>query len=153
MSVRLPPTLRPLTVAALVGSRMAYRLAMYGAGVAFLVLWGEREFAMYAAATGAFGWLLLASTGPEKAALAILPRARKAVLERLFILVAVTPFALTTIGYLGVRAGSGSGAMARYLAAAAVTAGVGCCAVLVALYRVRGRPHADSLAYLAHSGS
>jgi hypothetical protein len=51
-----PIALRKRTIAALVGGRAAYRLAMYAPASAFSRS-GADEFARYAAATGAVGWL------------------------------------------------------------------------------------------------
>jgi hypothetical protein len=141
-------TLGKPTVAALVAGRAAYRLALYGAGVALLALWGPEPFAGYAAATGAVGWLFaLTSAGPEKAALALVPRTGGTALERLFLTLATVPFAVLALAYLLLRLVGAEPTPQRYAAAAAVTAGVGTCAVLASLYRMRARPHADVAAY------
>jgi hypothetical protein len=135
-------------VVGLVGGRAAYRLALYGAGLALLTLWGPAEFALYAGATGAVGWLFaLTSSGPEKAALALIPRAGGALLERGIVWLAVTPFATVTLAYLALLVGGVGEPMTRLVAAAGLSVGVGCCAVLVALYRIRGRPRVDTLTY------
>jgi hypothetical protein len=143
-------TLSKPLVAALVAGRAAYRLALYGAGVGLLALWGPEPFAAYAAATGATGWLFaLTSAGPEKAALALVPRTGGTALERLFLALATVPFAVLAGAYLLLRLVGTPISAQRYAAAAAVTAGVGTCAVLAALYRMRERPHADVVAYAA----
>jgi hypothetical protein len=140
---------RPRVVAALFTGRGAYRLAVYGAGLGLLALWGEAEFAGYATATGATAWVAaLLAGGVEKAALALVPRPDGGSLRRLFGLLAVGPFGVLTAGWLAIAAVDPGGAAARYAAAAALTAGVGGCAVLVALYRLRGAPHVDALAHL-----
>jgi phenylacetate-CoA ligase len=92
---------------------------------------------------------VLTSSGPEKAALALIPRAGGRALERLFIGLAVVPFAAATLAYAVLTAARVAGTVREYVAATAGAAGVGCCAVLVALYRLRGRPRADALAYCA----
>ncbi|MFC7548607.1 hypothetical protein [Plantactinospora sp. GCM10030261] len=128
--------------------RGAYRVALYGAGLGLLALWGEGEFARYASAIGSVTWLtLLVASGPEKAALALIPRPGGPPLERLFTVLAALPFSLCAVVWL-VLAAAGGPPAARYAAAAAVTSGVGCCTVLVALYRLRGRPLADPAAFL-----
>lgn len=141
--------LRPRTVAVLMAGRGGYRAALYGAGLGLLALWGADEFARYASAVGSVTWLtLLVASGPEKAALALVPRPGGPPLVRLFTVLAVLPFALClTAGLL--LAGAGHPVPARYAAAAAVTSGVGCCTVLVGLHRLHGRPLADPAAFLS----
>jgi hypothetical protein len=141
-------TLDKPTVVALIAGRAAYRLALYGAGVALLARWGPEAFAAYAAATGATAWLFaLTSAGPEKAALALVPRTGGVALERLFLALAIVPFAVLTGAYLLLWWAGSAATAQRYAAAAAIAAGVGTCAVLVSLYRMRERPHADAMAY------
>lgn len=139
-------------VMALIGGRLVYRLALYTAGLGLLAFWGPTVFAGYAGAIGAVGWLFaLTSSGPEKAALTFMPVGAGATLERLFIRLAVTPFALLLLGWLVTVLVAPSAGI--QLAAAALMAGVGCSAVLVGLYRIHGRPLADVLAYLAIAAS
>jgi hypothetical protein len=139
-------------VVALIGGRLVYRLALYTAGLGLLAFWGPTVFAGYAGAIGAVGWLFaLTSSGPEKAALTFMPVGAGASLERLFIRLAVTPFALLLLGWLVTVLVAPSAGI--QVAAAALMAGVGCSAVLVGLYRIHGRPLADVLAYLAIAAS
>ncbi|MDX6585344.1 MAG: hypothetical protein QOI10_4528 [Solirubrobacterales bacterium] len=139
-------------VVALIGGRLVYRLALYTAGLGLLAFWGPTVFAGYAGAIGAVGWLFaLTSSGPEKAALTFMPVGAGASLERLFIRLAVTPFALLLVGWLVTVLVAPSAGI--QVAAAALMAGVGCSAVLVGLYRIHGRPLADVLAYLAIAAS
>lgn len=140
-------------VATLLAGRGVYRLAFYAAGLGLLALWGPDEFARYATATGAVAWLTaLLAGGAEKAALALVPRPDGAQLPRLFAVLAVAPVAVLTTGWLLVLAAGGPEPLARYAAAAALTAGIGGCAVLVALYRLRGAPYRDALTYLLLAG-
>jgi hypothetical protein len=149
----VPGTLRPRTVAELVGGRAAYRLATYAAGIVLLSLWGSTEFALFAAAVGAVGWVfVLTSSGPEKAALALVPRTDGAMLERTFVWLAVVPFAAISLGTAALMVSDVGPTVRVYAAATAASAGVGCCAVLVGLYRLRGRPRADALAYCSIAG-
>lgn len=136
------------TVASLLAGRLVYRLGMYGAGLALLALWGPEQFAVYATATGAAGWLFaLTASGPEKAALVLLPRAGGAGLERRFIGFAVTPAVVLTC-VVAVTWGTVSPSWSRFLLAAALSTAVGGTAVLVALHRIRREPWADVVAYL-----
>ncbi|MFY1693728.1 hypothetical protein [Plantactinospora sp. WMMB782] len=137
----------PRTVLALMAGRGAYRAASYGSGLVLLALWDADEFAGYAAAVGSVTWLtLLVASGPEKAALALLPRPGGARLERLFVTLAVLPFGGCLALWLPLAA-TGTTPAARYAAAAALTSGIGCCTVLVGLHRLRGRPLVDAAAF------
>lgn len=140
-------------VVALIGGRLVYRLALYAAGLGLLAFWGPAVFAGYASAIGAVGWLFaLTSSGPEKAALTLMPTAGGAPLERLFIRLAVTPFAVLLLAWL-VTVLVAPQPVKIQVAAATLMAGVGCSAVLVGLYRIHGRPIADVVAYLAIAAS
>lgn len=134
----------------LMAGRLTYRLAMYAAGLVLLAAWGSGEFARYAAATGAVGWLFaLTSSGPEKAALTFVPATGGAVLERFFIRLALLPFGVLLLGWVATVVASVPAGVQLYAAAAAMTSGVGCTAVLVALYRIREQPIADVSSYAA----
>ncbi|MDN5893672.1 MAG: hypothetical protein L0H93_06555 [Nocardioides sp.] len=139
---------RPATMASLLAGRVVYRAALYGAGLALLALWGPHEFALYATATGATSWLFaLTSSGPEKAALALLPRSGAAGLERFFITVGLVPFIILTLT-AALFALFTPLPIARYAIAAALITGIGTCALLVALHRLRGQHRADLSCYL-----
>ncbi|GII78475.1 hypothetical protein Sru01_34570 [Sphaerisporangium rufum] len=141
---------RAPAVVALFAGRGAYRLGLYGSGVLLLDLWGAGTFAEYATATGVAGWLFaLTSSGPEKAALTLVPRRGGAALEPSFARLAVLPFGLALLGWLAIAAAGPPGPAAVYAAACALACGVGSCTVLVALYRIRGRTRPDTAAYLA----
>lgn len=143
-------TARPRTFLTLMAGRLVYRLAMYGAGLVLLAAWGPAEFARYAAATGAVGWLFaLTSSGPEKAALTFVPASGGAALERLIVRLALLPFGILLAGWAMVVALSAPPGAQLYAAAAAMTSGVGCTAVLVALYRIRRQAIADVCSYVA----
>lgn len=139
---------RAATVLSLLFGRVSYRVGMYGAGLALLALWGPEQFALYATATGAAGWLFaLSSSGPEKAALVLLPRYGAAGLERRFLALAVLPsMALSLLAAAAWFALPLSSS--RFFLAAALSTAVGGCAVLVGLHRLRGEPGADIITYL-----
>jgi hypothetical protein len=140
-------------VVTLLAGRGVFRLAFYAAGLGLLALWGEDEFARYATATGAVAWLsALLAGGVEKAGLALIPRPDGAALPRLFAVLAVAPLVVLTGGWLVLAAFGSPEPLVRYAAAAALTCGTGSCAVLVALYRLRGIPYLDALAYLTLAG-
>ncbi|GGT00627.1 hypothetical protein ACFFV7_31380 [Nonomuraea spiralis] len=145
---RPPPRLVAVT-AALFAGRGAFRAALWTANLVLLGMWGADEFALYATANGVSGWLLaLTSSGIEKAALALVPRRGGQGLRPLFMLLAATPFTLAVPVWLALAAADPGGAPARYAAAAAYACGLGCCAVMAALNRLRGRARADVFAYL-----
>lgn len=140
-------------VAVLLAGRGVYRLVFYAAGLGLLTLWGPDEFARYATATGAVAWLsALLAGGAEKAALALIPRPEGTQLPRWFAVLAVGPTAVLSLGWLGVLVAGGPESVTRYAAASALTAGIGGCAVLVALYRLRGAHYRDALTYLLLAG-
>lgn len=146
----LPASLpRPRVVATLLAGRGTFRLAAYGSGLVLLALWGPEEFARYATAVGAVAWLAAVQAGgPEKAALALIPRPDGAALERFFLRLAVVPFAVLATGWLLLAVVAPAATATRYAAAAAVAGGIGCCGILVALYRLRGAPYLDAVAFV-----
>ncbi|MCP2326892.1 hypothetical protein HDA40_005399 [Hamadaea flava] len=132
---------RPRIVAALLAGRGAYRIATYAGGLALLQLWGPDDFAAYATAVGALAWLTqLVSSGPEKAALNLVPLRGGAGLARFFRALVVSALCLALVA--GLLSGAG-----LYGAAGVVAVGVGSATVLVALYRLSGQPIADSLGF------
>jgi hypothetical protein len=144
--------LRLRTVAVLVAGRGGYRIAQYLTGLSLLAIWGPVEFAAYAAATGAAGWLLaLASTGIERAALIYVSREGRR-LEPLFVALAMVPFGVAGLTW-GVLELSGPGRAVTYAAAATLLAGTGAVAVPVGLFRLRGVAYADPAAFVAVSMS
>ncbi|MEV6521891.1 hypothetical protein AB0M43_08135 [Longispora sp. NPDC051575] len=142
------------TVVTLIAGRGAYRIAQQVSEVSLLALWGAHGFAPYAAATGISAWLFaLTSSGVEKAALTLIPRGDGPGLERFFHRLALVPLTVCLLGWLGATAVQPGGSAARYAAAATLATGIGCCAVQVALFRLRGLPHADAVAYSAIAAS
>ncbi|NUR47816.1 MAG: hypothetical protein HOV71_06740 [Hamadaea sp.] len=146
MTVVLP---RPRIVAALLAGRGIYRIATYAGGLALLHHWGSAGFAAYATAVGGLAWLTqMVSSGPEKAALNLVPLSGGAGLARFFRALAAGVLGLAlfvaTLAFIG---------GARLYATAAVLAvGVGTATVLAALHRLNGRPLADSLGFLGLAG-
>lgn len=134
--------------APLFAGRLTYRAAMYGAGVVLVALWGPQEFAVYASATGAVGWVFaLASSGPEKAALVLVPRAGGRALERTFVVWACLPWAVCC-GATAVVALTSPATALAYLVAATTATAVGGAAVTVSLFRMWGEPAADYGTYV-----
>lgn len=148
MSTAVP---RPRVIAVLLAGRGLYRVAGYAGGLALLALWGPTAFAAYAAPLGALAWLTaLVSSGPEKAALNLVPLRGGAHLDGFFRRLAVASFAVCLLlGSLGLLSTSAL----PYAAAGVFAAGLGSATVLVALYRLRGRPLVDSFAYLGLAGA
>lgn len=141
--------MRRRTVALLVAGRASYRLAQYGGGFVLLAIWGTQEFARYAGAVGLAGWLFsVSASGVERAALIGVGAPGGHRLERLFACLGAVPFALALAGWLAAAAAGAGPQVTIDLAAASLATGAGFATVLVGLFRVRGRPYPDVVAYL-----
>lgn len=146
-----PDRIRPSTLLSLIAGRTAYRIALYAAGVLLLAAWGHVRFAPYAAAMGSATWLIsVVQMGPEKAALKLLPRARRthadlAAAFRAFALAAPLPPIAVAAVVLAVAPGSHA---ALYALAAAQSVALGSVMLGVALHRALGRPGRDTLTFL-----
>ncbi len=149
-----PPGVRvgPATLLALITGRVCWRLGWTGANVILLLTWGRDRFADYATATGIatlLGTGLCA--GLEKAALKLVPRARRA---RPYLVRAVV---LLTVGLppllVGLLALAGVAGLPHVtgllVAVAALSTVLGANVVLVALQRAVGHPGRDPGNYLA----
>jgi hypothetical protein len=149
-----PPGVRvgPVTLLALITGRVCWRLGWTGANVILLLTWGRDRFADYATATGIatlLGTGLCA--GLEKAALKLVPRARRA---RPYLVRAVV---LLTVGLppllVGLLALAGAAGLPHVtgllVAVAALSTVLGANVVLVALQRAVGHPGRDPGNYLA----
>lgn len=139
--------IRPATVLGLVAGRGAFRLTQYAVNIALLATWGATGFDRYAAAVGATSWLVsLGSAGPEKAALTLLPRARRtapAIVGLLVALAVVVP-AVVVAGALAVVAVTGVAGIGLTVAAGAIAVLWSGNLVLVGLHRATGRPRRDA---------
>ncbi|WP_433374449.1 hypothetical protein [Streptosporangium sp. CA-115845] len=68
----------PRRLLTLLGGRATFRLLLYGSAGVLVAAWSRGDFNRYAAAMGATGWLcMVVQSGPEKAALRLIPRARR----------------------------------------------------------------------------
>jgi hypothetical protein len=147
---------RPLALVSLLAGRGLCRFVQYGSTLLLLSAWGTDEYAVFAGALGSFGWLTaLISSGPEKAALKLLPRARRTYpdLYRAFLVIAV--LSLPAAAAFGVAAAVGAWSQPTliYFGTAAVAVSIGCNLLLVGLARVRGWLRRDPVNHVALSGT
>ena len=139
--------MRARTVAMLLAGRGVARLGQYVTGFALLAVWGPTIFARYAAALGVGAWLfVLAVAGIERAAL-VLVGAGGGRLEPLFAWLGAAPFAATLAAWAALAVTLPGHAAVAYAAGLAFMAGSGSVAVLVGLFRLRGRPGVDAAAF------
>jgi hypothetical protein len=149
---------RPLAALGLVAGHGVGRVVQYAGVSALLLAWGTDEYAVYAAAVGTFGWLVaLVAVGPEKAALKVLPRARRteADLRRAFIALEALSLPAGAVFLLAALLSGWSQNVLVYVGTAAAEMGIGANVVLVALCRLRGwlaRDPANALTLAAGYG-
>lgn len=139
---------RPRLLVSLLAGRGAYRLTQYASAFILLPVWGEAEYGRYAAAVGTCTWLgAVTCVAPEKAALRLLPRARRshAPLLGAFLAVAWLPLPLVVAFLVAVV--SASEGVQLYLAVAALATSLGANLLLVGLQRVTGTPSRDAANY------
>ncbi|MEV0400962.1 hypothetical protein [Actinoallomurus sp. NPDC050550] len=150
-STAVPERVRLWTVASLIAGRSAYRVALYAAGILLLAAWGSARFAPYAAALGTTSWLTtVVQMGPEKAALKLLPRARRThgdLVAALRAFALLAPILLVGAAAVAVVAAPQS-RVALYALAAAQATALGSVLLGVALHRALGRPRSDTLTFL-----
>jgi hypothetical protein len=140
----LPP-LR--VVAGLLGGRAAFRLSQWVSGIALLILWGAEAFATYAVALAVSAWLIvLVASGTEKALLTLAPRRGGEAFVRPLVVVSAVPYVVSLVALVLVIVVPPARDLVSYAGAAAYSAGLGLVLVLVALFRVRGRPRFDPIA-------
>lgn len=143
--------MRVRTVAMLLAGRGVGRLAQYAAALALLTVWGPTTFADYATATGVGLWLFsFSATGVERAALLSVGGRDGRRLESLFVWLALTPFVLALAAW-GLLAVTRPGSAGTVTAGIALMCGAGTATVLVALFRLRGRPGIDAATYVTLS--
>jgi len=132
----------------LLSGRAAFRLLLYGSAVVLVAAWSREDFSRYAAAVGAVGWLsMVVQSGPEKAALTLVPRARRtreqlAGMLRAAVAYVPLPFTLTAVAALLLAPGA---TVTLYLLAVAYYVGLGCGMLGVAVHRALGGYARDTL--------
>ncbi|MFI7451503.1 hypothetical protein ACIBQX_28680 [Nonomuraea sp. NPDC049714] len=126
----------------LLGGRATFRLLLYGSSGVLVAAWSRADFNAYAAAAGAVGWLcMVVQSGPEKAALTLIPRAfrtRDQLAGLLRAVVAYVPLPFTAAAAAGLVLAPGSTATI-YLLAIAYYIALGCGSLGVAVHRALGR--------------
>lgn len=133
---------------ALLAGRGAFRSTVQLAPLVLAGLWGATRFGDYASAVGVSAWTVFVAGSGEKAALKLVPRARRlgAEVARIVVRVAAVPVAVA-IAAIVISAVRDAG---RLLAAALLySAALGLLQVAVGLHRVRGRAHRDAITYAA----
>lgn len=133
---------------ALLGGRATFRLLLYGSAGILVAAWSKDDFNRYAAVMGAVGWLcMLVQSGTEKAALKLIPRARRtrdqlAGMLRAVVAYVPLPFTLAAMVALVVAPG---GAVTLYLLGIAYYITLGCGSLGVAVHRALGRYARDTV--------
>ncbi|MEU0568040.1 hypothetical protein ABZ297_22015 [Nonomuraea sp. NPDC005983] len=138
----------PRRLLTLLGGRATFRLLLYGSAAVLVAAWSREDFNRYAAAVGAAAWLCMAvQSGPEKAALTLIPRARRTrdeIAGMLRAVVAHVPLPFTVAAVAGLVLAPGS-AVTIYLLAIAYYISLGCGMLGVALHRALGRYSRDTV--------
>jgi hypothetical protein len=136
---------------ALLAGRGAFRVTAQLAPLALVGHWGAAGFADYASAVGISAWTVFVAGSGEKAALKLVPRARRLApaVARIVVRIAAAPVAVAAVLVaLSVLRGTD-----RLLATALLcSTGLGLLQVAVGLHRVRGRVYRDSVTYLVMTG-
>lgn len=131
----------PRRLLTLLSGRAAFRLLLYGSAGVLVAAWSQEDFNRYAAAVGAVGWLsMVVQSGPEKAALTLIPRAhrtREQLAGMLRAAVAYVPLPFTAAAVAALLIGPGS-TFTIYLLAVAYYIGLGCGMLGVAVHRALG---------------
>ncbi|WP_460491241.1 hypothetical protein [Dactylosporangium cerinum] len=136
---------------ALFAGRGAFRATIQLTPLALAVPWGAARFADYAGAVGVSAWTVFVAASGEKAALKLVPRARRlgGAVARVVLRVAAVPvlaaataFAAATVADRG-----------RVIAAALLwSAALGLLQLAVGLHRVRGRVGTDAVTFAVMTG-
>lgn len=132
----------------LLGGRATFRLLLYGSAGVLVAAWSGDDFNRYSAAMGATGWLcMVVQSGPEKAALRLIPRARRtreqlAGMLRAILAYVPIPFAMAAAAGLVLAPDS----MATiYLLGTAYYISLGCGMLGVAVHRALGHYTPDTV--------
>ena len=145
---------RPTMILRLVAGRGTFRIGVQVMALALVAVWGVETFGHYANAIGLFGWLPLAMSTPEKAALKVLPRTRllTPTLARLTLALSAAPVLALLVVLVPVATAAPTSAATSYLAAASWLALTGLLMTVSGLHRLRGRPGLDAVAFGACAG-
>ncbi|MER7368217.1 hypothetical protein [Nonomuraea wenchangensis] len=132
----------------LLAGRAVFRLMLYGSAALLALAWTRPDFNAYAAVMGAVGWLcMVVQSGGEKAALKLIPRARRTrddLVGMLRALVAYVPLppALAAVTALALAPDA---RVTLYLLGVAYYVGLGCGMLGVALHRALGHYTRDTV--------
>ncbi|GGO80813.1 hypothetical protein [Nonomuraea cavernae] len=131
----------PRRLLTLLGGRATFRLLLYVSAGVLVAAWSREDFNVYAAAVGAAGWLaMVVQSGPEKAALTLIPRARRTrdqLIGPLRAIVGYVPPPFAAAGAVAFALAPDS-AVTVYLLAIAYYISLGCGMLGVALHRALG---------------
>jgi len=138
----------PRRLMTLLGGRATFRLLLYGSAGILVAAWSRDDFNRYAAAVGATGWLcMVVQSGPEKAALRLIPRARRTREQLAGMLRAIlgyVPIPFVAAAAAGFVLAPDSMATI-YLLSAAYYVSLGCGMLGVAVHRALGRYTPDTV--------
>jgi hypothetical protein len=135
---------------ALLAGRGGFRLVQYGSTLLLLPVWGTQRYAVFAAALAVFNWVVaLTASGPEKAALKLLPRAPRTgpAIMGFLLAVALALPVLPVALIAAVPLAGWSERTAVFVAVCAMNVCAGCNLLLVGLARASGHPAWDARNY------
>ncbi|MEV4224048.1 hypothetical protein [Nonomuraea sp. NPDC049725] len=132
----------------LLAGRAAFRVMLYGSAALLALAWSRAEFDAYGAVMGAAGWLcMVVQSGGEKAALKLIPRARRTrddLAGMLRVLVAYVPLPPLAAALAALALAPGE-PVTLYLLGVAYYVALGCGMLGVALHRALGRYTRDTV--------
>ncbi|TDE49029.1 hypothetical protein E1295_20640 [Nonomuraea mesophila] len=138
----------PRRLLTLLGGRATFRLLLYGSAGVLVAAWSREDFNRYAAAVGAVGWLcMVVQSGPEKAALTLIPRAgrtRRQIAGMLRAMVTYVPLPFTAAAAAALLLAPDA-TITIYLLAIAYYIGLGCGMLGVAVHRALGSYTRDTV--------
>lgn len=154
MTATIEHRVGPRRLLSLLAGRATFRLLLYGSAVILVLAWSRQDFNRYATVIGAVGWLnILVQSGTEKAALKLIPRARRTreqLTWMLRVVVAYLPLPFSVAAAAGFALAPDS-TLTLYLLGCAYYVSLGCGMLGVAVHRVLGRYLRD-IAYFALLG-
>ncbi|MFI6387561.1 hypothetical protein ACIBHY_27165 [Nonomuraea sp. NPDC050547] len=132
----------------LIAGRATFRVMLYGSAALLALAWSRADFGAYAAVMGAVGWLcMVVQSGTEKAALKLIPRARRTrdqLAGMLRALVAYVPLPATAAAVVALALAPRH-PVTLYLLGIAYYVALGCGMLGVALHRALGRYARDTV--------
>ena len=136
---------------ALLAGRGAFRATSQLAPLVLAVAWGPVRFGEYAGAVGLSAWTMFIAVSGEKAALKLLPRARRVRddVARVALAIGATPLVCASLALGAGLAFTASSTVRLLLAALVWSAGVGLLQVAAGLHRLRGAHTHDAAAFLS----